>query len=83
MIKTQTKYGSKVHVLKAEEWIHPILALFSSVLSTTPQSFVKLPINNQSTDQSYLLTYDHPKENRKSEGYSKSLGNYTFADYVW
>lgn len=59
------------------------LAFSFSALSTTPQSFVKLPINNQSTDQSYFLTYDHPKENRKGEGYSKSLGNYTFADCVW
>lgn len=59
------------------------LASFSSILSTIPQSFVKLPMNNQSTDQSYFLTYDHPKENRKSEGYSKSLGNYTFSHCVW
>ena len=59
------------------------LASSSSILSTIPESFVKLPINNQSTDQSYFLTYDHPKENRKSGGCSKSLGNYTFVDWVW
>lgn len=54
----------------------------SNILSIIPLTFIKLPINNQNTDQNDFITYEYPKENRKSEGYSKIFGNYSFANCV-